>query len=115
MPIKDAYDKLGADYDDVLRRLMNDSLVSRFATKFLEEESFEKLRGALAAGDAKEAFMAAHSLKGVVQNLGFSNMFDSVIEITETLRAGSLEGTQAMFEKVETEYKRTVEALREFL
>ncbi len=115
MSIKDAYDKLGADYDDVLHRLMNDALVSRFATKFLEEESFEKLRAALAAGDAKEAFMAAHSLKGIVQNLGFSNMFDPVIKITETLRAGSLAGTDEMFKAVEAEYDRTVAALKEYL
>ncbi len=115
MSIKDAYDKLGADYDDVLHRLMNDALVSRFAAKFLEEESFEKLRAALAAGDVKEAFMAAHSLKGIVQNLGFSNMFDSVIELTETLRAESLEGTDEMFKALEVEYNRTVETLKEYL
>lgn len=115
MAIKDAYEKMGADYNDVLSRLMNDALVSRLAGKFIDEPSFGNLRAALEAKDAKEAFMAAHSLKGVVQNLGFANMFDSVIEITETLRAGSLEGTDEMFKKVEAEYDRTIEALREAL
>lgn len=115
MAIKEAYEKMGADYEDVLSRLMNDSLVSRLAAKFLDEPSFGKLREALAVQDVKEAFMAAHSLKGVVQNLGFANMFEPVIEITETLRAGSLDGTEEMFKKVEAEYNRTVEALREAL
>ena len=33
----------------------------------------------MAAGDAKEAFMAAHTLKGVSQNLGFDNLYEPAV------------------------------------
>ena len=36
----------------------------------------------------KEAFEAAHSLKGVLGNLSLTPLYDKVCEITELLRAG---------------------------
>ncbi len=110
--IQDAYEQLGADYDDVLKRLMNEQLVARFLGKFLEDPSFSSLQQALGQGDAQAAFMAAHTLKGVCQNLGLSNLFAPVNEITEALRGGSLEGSDALFVKVEAEYGKTVSVLK---
>ena len=63
-------------------------------------------------GDVKEAFRGAHTLKGVCQNLGFSNLYAPTYTLTETLRAGQLEGTQEQFAKVAEQYKRTVDAIR---
>ncbi|MDO4854294.1 MAG: Hpt domain-containing protein [Coriobacteriia bacterium] len=113
--LKEAYEQMGADYSDVLKRLMNDALVTRFATKFLDDASFDALKEALEAGDAKQAFMAAHTLKGVCSNLGFTNLYEPVYQITETLRGGSLEGSDVLFPQVEAEYNKTVEALKSAL
>ncbi len=113
--LKEAYEQMGADYSDVLKRLMNDALVARFATKFLDDASFDSLRDALKAGDAERAFMAAHTLKGVCSNLGFTNLYEPVYQITEALRGGSLEGSNVLFPQVEAEYNKTVEALRSAL
>ena len=44
--------------------------VRRFALKFLQDDSFPNLKKALEAQDAPTAFRAAHTLKGVCQNLG---------------------------------------------
>lgn len=110
--IQDAYEQLGADYNDVLKRLMNEQLVARFLGKFLDDASFANLKQALAAGDAQAAFMAAHTLKGVCQNLGLSNLFVPVNEITESLRGGSLKGSEPLFAQVEAEYGKTIEALK---
>ncbi len=113
--IQDAYNQIGADYDDVLKRLMNEALVQRFVGKFMEDGSFAALKEALAAKDVKQAFMAAHTLKGISSNLGFTNLFAPVNEITEVLRAESLEGTEELFAQVEAEYNKTVEALKPLL
>jgi len=43
----------------------------------------------------KEAFRAAHTLKGVCQNLGFTNLYQPTCDLTEVLRTGTLEGTKA--------------------
>lgn len=113
--LKEAYEQMGADYSDVLKRLMNDALVARFAAKFLDDGSFATLKESLEAGNAKQAFMAAHTLKGVCSNLGFTNLYEPVYQITEALRPGTLEGSDALFPRVEAEYNKTIEALRSAL
>jgi hypothetical protein len=59
----------------------------RLAGMILQEENFDKLEQALAAGDLKEAFSAAHALKGVTGNLALTPLYEPVQEITELLRA----------------------------
>lgn len=112
MSIKDAYAVFGGDYEDVLSRLSSEALVERFAIKFLADDSFPNLKQALADANAQEAFRAAHTLKGVCQNLGFDNLYTPAFELTERLRAGSLDGSAPLFAEVEKEYDRTVEALK---
>lgn len=63
--MREAYEKIGANYDDACARLMGEEMLARFALKFLDDESVDKLEAAMAAGDTEEAFMAAHTLKGV--------------------------------------------------
>ena len=85
--MREAYEKIGANYDDACARLMGDEMLARFALKFLDDESMDKLEVAMAAGDAKGAFMAAHTLKGVSQNLGFDNLYEPAVVVTEALTA----------------------------
>lgn len=72
--IRAIYERIGADFDDVAGRLGSPALVERFAGKFVQDDSFSQLEDALAAHDAKAAFRAAHTLKGVALNLGLSNL-----------------------------------------
>ena len=66
---------MGADYQEVLGRLHNEAMIGRFVRMFLQDDSFQILEEALRRGDVKEAFRGAHTLKGVCQNLGFSNLY----------------------------------------
>ena len=112
--MREAYDKIGANYDDVLYRLMTDDMVARFATKFLDDDSMPNLKAAMAAGDAKAAFIAAHTLKGVCQNLSFDNLYQPAVDITEALRnATDVEAARPLYPAVEEQYERTVAALKE--
>lgn len=71
MTVKECYEQMGADYEGVLGRLRSEALIKKFAKKFLDDGSFQSLKDNLAAGNGEEAFRAAHTLKGVCQNLGF--------------------------------------------
>jgi histidine phosphotransfer protein HptB len=114
--LREAYEKVGASYDEVLHRLMDkDSMVERFAGKFLDDPSYGQLTEALANSDAEVAFRAAHTMKGVVQNIGLSNLYEPVYAITECLRGGSLDGADELFVPVREQYELTVAALREAL
>lgn len=57
---------------------------------------------------------ASHTLKGVSQNMGFTGLYEPSNALTEELRAKPADFTRAkeLFEPVEAEYSKTVEALR---
>lgn len=92
MTIQECYKKMGADYQEVLGRLHNEAMIGKFVRMFLQDDSFQILEEALRRGDVKEAFRGAHTLKGVCQNLGFSNLYAPAYALTETLRAGQAGG-----------------------
>ena len=102
MTIQECYKKMGADYQEVLGRLYNEAMICKFVRMFLQDDSFQILEEALRRGDVKEAFRGAHTLKGVCQNLGFSNLYEPTYTLTETLRAGQLEGMRAFWSPMST-------------
>lgn len=103
---------MGANYEDVLKRLYNEGMICKFTLMFLNDDSYPKLEQALKEGNVKEAFRAAHTLKGVCQNLGFTNLYQPAYELTEVLRAGTLEGSGEWFARVTEQYKITTDAIR---
>jgi len=110
--MREAYEKIGANYDDACARLMGGEMLARFALKFLDDESMDKLEAAMAAGDAEGAFMAA--LKGVSQNLGFDNLYEPAVVVTEALRgADAVDGAREGMHALQQQYAATMSALRE--
>lgn len=43
MSIKECYDKMGADFDEVMQRLGSESFIKRFAVKFLDDSSYQMI------------------------------------------------------------------------
>lgn len=83
----DALRTWGANVDEGLRRCMNnEAFYIRLAGMSLKDPNFDKLARAIAAGDAKAAFDAAHGLKGSTGNLSLTPIYDPICEITERLR-----------------------------
>ena len=113
MTLELVYAAIGGDYKGVMERLPSADFVRRFALKFLQDDSFPNLKKALEAQDAPTAFRAAHTLKGVCQNLGFDALYAPASALTEALRGGTLDGADTLFPPVEKEYQRVVAALKE--
>lgn len=122
MTVKECYDSLEADFSDIMNRLGSEETVRYFVVKFLSDGSFSDLRAALADGDMKRAFLAAHTLKGVAQNLGFTRLGDAASDMTEALRplraepegdARRKDAPVAVFRRVENEYARVAAAIRQ--
>ena len=76
MTVKECYEQMGADYEGVLGRLRSEALIKKFAKKFLDDGSYASLKKGLEEQNGEEAFRAAHTLKGVCQNLGFDNLYE---------------------------------------
>ncbi len=113
MTLKDFYAAIGGDYEGVIARLCSESFVKKFLFKFMADSSYDTLVKSLNAHDYQEAFRAAHTVKGVCQNLGLGRLLDSSSALTEALRGGSGDGADKLMEKVTEDYNRTIVYLKE--
>ncbi len=114
MTVQEIYSSIGADYSDVLKRLPSENLIARLVVKYLDDPTYRELMEAVQNQDVDAAFRAAHTLKGVCQNLGFSNMFQPVFDVTEIFRSGTMEGAAPLLEEITREYDKVTEAIRTF-
>ncbi len=113
MNLQECYSAIGGDYQDALKRLMNERIVQKFVFKFLDDPSFDNLIRSMDEKDYKEAFRAAHTIKGVCQNLSFSRLCDSSSRLTEALREEKSENYQVLLEQVKADYEKTASGIRE--
>ena len=114
MNLKECYQALGGDYDDVMGRLRTERMITKFVLKFLDDKSCDTLMDAVARKDAEEAFRAAHTIKGICQNLSFNRLYGPSHELAECLRGGSWdEAAVALAQQVLADYQVTVEAIRQ--
>jgi len=113
MNVKKCYEIMNGDYEDVKGRFLTDARIRRFALMFLNDGSMEDLRAAMRDKDCEKGFQAAHTLKGVCLNLGFTGLYAPVYRITEMLREGDYESTAVEMPAVENAYDDTVRGLRE--
>ena len=113
MTVKECYEQINGDYEGVFGRFRGDERIKKFAVKFLADGSFDSLCKTLEAADYSEAFRAAHTLKGVSQNLGFTALMSSSSRLTEALRSGVTPEAPALAKEVAADYERTAAALKE--
>ena len=86
MTMRECYEAIGGNYEDVLGRLRSEALIRKFTLKFLEDQSYPQLKQALNDKNYEDAFRSAHTLKGVCQNLSFDRLCEVSHELTELLR-----------------------------
>ncbi len=110
--LEEFYRRVGADADEVVRRLgVGEELVVCFALRYREDDTFERLAAALDADDTEEAFRAAHTLKGSSGTLGFERLYRKASDMTEILRRGELERAKDSLPVLEEEYDNVIAAL----
>ena len=114
MTLKECYQAMDASYDEVISRLRSERMLQKFALKFLNDGSYQLLISSMEEGNCEEAFRAAHTIKGVCQNLAFTHLAQSSSALTEALRSGMSPEAPGLLEKVKADYQRTVSAIQEF-
>lgn len=98
----------GVDYQTTMDRFMgNEKLYLRLLDMLFADTNLEKLGTALEAGDLPSAFEAAHTLKGVVGNMGLTPLYQAVCAIVEPLRAKApCAEYPALYQTIRTEFRR---------
>lgn len=113
MSISEFYDAIGADFSDAAMRFGSEQALAGFLPRFAQDETFAALCAAMEQGRLEDAFRAAHTLKGLAANFGFSALWESTAALTELLRAGSFSGTGEAFEKTKAAYCAVLCAMQE--
>ena len=113
MSISEFYDAIGADFSDAAMRFGSEQALAEFLPRFAQDETFAALCAAMEHRHLEDAFRAAHTLKGLAANFGFSALLESAAALTELLRAGSFSGTDEAFEKTKAAYRAILCAMQE--
>lgn len=107
--ILDSLKNSGNDVDGALRRFVgNESMYIKFLKRFLDDKSYLELKDAVEKNDIGNAFVAAHSLKGVAGNLGLTKLYDIASEVSDKLRVRSDFDLAADFASVTEQYDEAV-------
>ena len=94
--LKNSLIEWGMDWDDIYGRFMgNEAMIEKYIMRYPDNETFEELKKAVADGDAKAGFAAAHNLKGVCINLALNALAEPASELTELLRGGEFNRAEA--------------------
>lgn len=119
MTIRELYQKIGGDYDQVINVLRMEKLVDKHVRRFADNGVVDKV---LAAGEdmnPTELFETTHAMKGVCANLGFTELTKAASELTEEFRPGhermlTDDEVRARLSAIRETYQRVLEGLREY-
>lgn len=85
---KEIFEAYGADYQATMNRFMgNETMYLKFLDMLFQDDNLQKLGSAINDNNMNSAFEAAHTLKGVVANMGLTPLYSAVCAIVEPLRA----------------------------
>ena len=114
MEIKELYEQLNGNYQDVMGRLMKEERVLKYLRMLPKTEDFQLLCDSVAASDWPTAFRASHSLKGMAANLGLTVLFNVSSDLCEEIRDKDPDlgvDMNAMLEAVRAEYEKTINVI----
>ena len=92
-------DEAGCDIDAALKRTLDDEeFLLDCIEMVVKDPGFDELGKQVRAQRPKEAFEAAHSLKGICANTGPVPLNDVLHGIVEKLRVGECDGLEPQYE-----------------
>ncbi len=114
MTLQECYTALGGNYNDVIQRFRSEKLVIKFIFKFLDDPSYALLCKSMQENNDAEAFRAAHTMKGICQNLAFTRLYKSSYDMVEALRNGKTSQADMIFVQFQQDYKCCFDAIVKF-
>lgn len=114
MELKDCYVKFGGDFEGVLGRLRREQTVQKFVFKFLDDKSFQLFETSMDQKDYEEAHRAVHTLKGIAQNLSFTQLFESSQKITLALKENDVNTAIEMMPQLSKDYHAIIDVVEAY-
>ena len=112
MNVRDVYDYMKADYEDVISRLPREESIAKFLRMFQKNEDYAKMVQGIEAKDYALVFSSSHNLKGMCGNLSLTTLAKSSSEICEATRHGEPEiDLQPLLEQAKFDYELIMEGI----
>ena len=117
MTVRECYEAMGANYEDVEASLRTEERIQKFLLRVLNDSSYDLLCTSMEARNMSEAFRAAHTIKGICQNLSLDRLYESSHALAELLRDRQEYGAdlEPALEKVKEDYQMTIQCIRQLL
>lgn len=97
----------GCSIDEAMERFLDDEeFYFECYSEAMKDPCFLELEQALQEHDIKRSFENAHTLKGIIANLGLTSLLDIISEIVEPLRVGKDDGLLRRYEELMQEKER---------
>lgn len=109
--LEELYRRLGGDCKSVLQRIPSEAMVCKFVHKYADDPTYSQLQAAVQAADWETAFRAAHTMKGLAQNLGFERLYRSAAALTEAMRGPKPLTKPALLSAVEEEQRQVLDTV----
>ena len=104
----------GVEIDEALSRFMDsDMLYFKFLKLFLNDKSYSNLNDAIAKGDIGNAYVYAHTLKGVTSNLSFNRFLEALMPMHNSLKDGISKDYSNDLKILEDQYNELVKIINE--
>ena len=87
MTLEECYRALGGSYSDVLARLVDDKMITKYLNKFTKDTSY--------------------------LNLGLENLYKAAYKVTEALRQKTDETTPEMLDELKSSYNSSILAIQQ--
>lgn len=111
MTVSEFYDNIKGDYEEISSRVLSDERIRKYLYIFLQDKTFTKLCTELDNQSPENAFIYAHTLKGISQNLSLSPLFVQAELITQALRNNNLKKATSVLPELSKEYARVILAI----
>ena len=108
-----ALEDWGCDVSGSIERFMGDTELYMTCLKtVVDDQAYTKLGEALSEKKKKEAFEYAHTLKGVLANMGLTPIYAITAQIVEPLRNGSVENLEPVYKELITANEKLKEIIK---
>lgn len=103
----------GVDLTVTLARFIDDEdFYVECLDAFLEDKSFQELKASIDKKNYSEAFSFAHTIKGVVANLGITKLFDLICILVESLREKEYSNVKSQYNDCLKEYNKFIKIIK---
>lgn len=118
MNLRECYEKMEADYESTLGRLIKEDRIRKYVLCFIDTDECKDIKQYAEAKDWEAVFRVAHTIKGVSMNLGFTKLEKSSSILCDELRgikSGSEKtGTEDLIEKLKSDYYETTDLIKQY-